>query len=163
MQGLKGYLILVPNGRSCPTKGEALNQAQRLTSSGLISSCCLPGSITCRTTRPWGKKQAWLRLLLCNVLTVQCCDHRIRIVWTAVLRLTPAAPGLPCPQPSGCHAEVHRNWGFCLPFDWLKVLPQILLWFQHQRHPSLTWNKVRIQTSQGALVTNHCFRKDFPH
>lgn len=50
-RAVKDYLILVPNGRSCPTMGEALSQAQRLTSSGLIFSCCLLGSKAYRTTR----------------------------------------------------------------------------------------------------------------
>lgn len=51
--------------------------------------------------------------------------------------LTPAAPEPPCPQPSDCHVKAHKSSDSCLPFDWLKVPPQVHLWLQHQHHPSL--------------------------
>lgn len=135
---VKDYLILVLNGRSCPTKGEALSQVQRLTSSGLISSCCPLGSKACRTSRAWGKSQ--LGSGCCRAtISVQCCERGIHVVEMAVLtsQLTPVAPEPPCPPPSDCHVKAHRSLDSCLPSDWLKVPPQAHLRLQHQHHPSL--------------------------
>lgn len=136
---IKDYLILVPNGRSFPTMGEALIQAQKLTSSGLISSCCLLASKAFRTTRAWGKSklgqrsnlESMLYKWLCNISSYPSCTRATM----------PSTFRLPC--------KSTQKFGL-LPAIWLaegsssssSVAPA----------PTSSISKVNTQTSQLTLV-----------